>query len=264
VIGPTTSPQTKLSSYRPAETADEILRQRHVWKTKPQVRSFYELQVFPRVDRELPSEGPIVEVGSGAGVFGESTPRLVATDVIDARWLQLRCSALALPFPNHTVAALVAINVLHHLPAVGPFLLEAARALRPGGRLVCVEPWMTPVSRVFYRWFHQEECRPVADPLFGANTDPSRPMHGNTFIPYQAIPRVSAQLGGLVLRKLEPFSGLGWCLSMGFREGALLPDAVLRALLRLEDASNAVWSNWAGLNALIVFEATPRQESKPT
>ena len=243
--------------YRPDEGPGEIDRQRRVWESKPQVRSFYQMQVFPRITRELPSAGPCVEVGSGAGTFKDSEPAIVATDVIDCPWIDVRCTGLNLPFRDGSVTGLVAINVLHHLPSIGPFLQEAARVLSPGGRFVCVEPWITPVSRVFYRWFHQEDSHLVDDALLGTNTTDDRPMHGNTYIPYQAFrdsARLQATIPALRLTLVEPFSCLGWCMSKGFREGAMLPDRYLRLLLRFEDWSNRWWSRTAGLNALIVFE----------
>ncbi len=49
-------------------------------------------------------------------------------------------------------------------------------------------------------------------------------------------------------------AGLGWCLSKGFREGALLPNGLLRIVLKLEDLTNPLWSRLGGLNAMILIE----------
>lgn len=51
-------------------------------------------------------------------------------------------SGEALPFATASVDAVLYFNSFHHLPAevMGPALHEAARVLRPGGRLVVVEP----------------------------------------------------------------------------------------------------------------------------
>lgn len=246
--------------YHPAEGSEEIDRQRRVWASKPEVRSFYKIQVFSRIIRELPDVGPLVEIGSGAGTFKQTAPWVIATDVIDCPWIDVRCTALGLPFKNGSIQGIAAINVLHHLPSIGPFLREAARVLPVGGRCICVEPWITPMSRIFYRWFHQEDCHPIDDGLFGVHSADDRPMHGNTFVPFQGLrvpAHVEAEIPGLRLCRIEPFSGLGWCLSKGFREGALLPDRWLRPLLCAEDKTNSWWSGWAGLNALLVFERVP-------
>lgn len=255
----------KALGYAPSEGPEDIDRQRRVWEAKPQVRSFYEVQVFPRIDRELRSEGPIVEIGSGAGTYRGWNPSVIATDIVMTDDLEVRCSALDLPFASGRIGSLVAINVLHHLPAIGPFLDEAIRVLEPGGRCIFVEPWITPASRVFYRWFHQEDNEPVEDPLFGQNTADDRPMHGNTYLPFQALSDRAAladRFPDLVRTRVELFSGLGWCLSMGFRDGALLPDRLLRPLLHLEDRTGPIWSKLGGLNALIVLERGPSVSSR--
>jgi SAM-dependent methyltransferase len=247
----------KAAGYRRSEGPDEIERHRRIWQTKPQVRSFYELQVFPRVVRALPARGPIVEIGSGAGIFSPDGITIVSTDVIDSPWLDLRCSAAEMPFLDFSLGAIVAVNVLHHLPSLGPFLKETARVLGPSGRCVCVEPWITPLSGIFYRWCHHEGCRPVPDPFVGPNTAADLPMDGNTYVPFQAFgPGAATDLSGFGLRlvSLEVFGGVGWCLSMGFRETALLPDRWLRPLLRWEDKTSRVWTKWAGLSSLIVLE----------
>ena len=61
----------------------------------------------------------------------------------------------------------------------------------------------------------------MSDALFGKQTSDDRPMHSNTFVPYQALhsaQRLEATLLGLGVQKVELFSGLGRCLSLGFRE----------------------------------------------
>ena len=67
-----------------------------------------------------------------------------------------------LPFPDHSKDVLIAQGGLHHLPAL-PTDLEQAfgemqRILRSGGRVVFVEPWLTP----FLRFVHWTSENPVA------------------------------------------------------------------------------------------------------
>lgn len=240
--------------YRPSVAGDEIDRQRRIWAAKPQVRSFYEIQVFPRILRELPAQGPLVEVGSGAGTLKARLPRLIATDVLANPWLDLCCSALELPFSDGSLTSVVAVNVLHHLSPLGAFWEEVSRVLAPGGTCVCVEPWMTPCSRLFYGWIHQEDCHAVTNPMFGAISNQEKPMYGNSYLPYQALSELEMYFPSLQIKKIECFSGLGWCLSKGFREGALLPNRLLRILLKLENLTNPLWSRLGGLNALILIE----------
>ena len=64
--------------------------------------------------------------------------------------VELRQGTLeALPIERETLDAAVMMLVLHHLPSPGPVLAEAARVLKPGGRLLIVD--MAPHEHEEYR-----------------------------------------------------------------------------------------------------------------
>jgi SAM-dependent methyltransferase len=82
-----------------------------------------------------------------------------------------------LPFAAQSVRAIVMTNVLHHLPQPRRFFAEAARCMHPGGRMLMIEPWVTPWSTLIYSRLHHEPFVPQATewdfppngPLSGAN-----------------------------------------------------------------------------------------------
>lgn len=97
----------------------------------------------------LPAAGPVLEVGVGTGlvaapltaqgrdVFGVdlSLPMLArAHERLPGR--VLRGDATRLPIAAGSVAATLFVHVLHVVGDVGATLTEAARVLRPGGRVV--------------------------------------------------------------------------------------------------------------------------------
>ena len=69
-------------------------------------------------------------------------------------------------------------DVLHHLPQPRRFFAEASRCVGPGGRVIMIEPWVTPWSRLVYSKLHHEPFQPEAvdwtfprrGPLSGANS----------------------------------------------------------------------------------------------
>src|SRR5512134_2847437 len=109
--------------------------------------------------------GLMLEIGGGSGNLKEFMPRVVTTDILQAPWLDAVADAEALPFRDKTFDDIVMVDVLHHLEAPGLFFREAQRVLRPRGRLVLVEPAITPLSWVAYRFCHQEPVIMGQDPL---------------------------------------------------------------------------------------------------
>ena len=107
--------------------------------------------------------GPTLEVGGGSGNFKLFAPDTVSSDILPAPWLDLVCDAQRLPFADASFANIVMVDVLHHIGSPLRFLKEAARVLRPGGRLIFCEPAITPLSGLFYRSFmtNRSTCPPI-------------------------------------------------------------------------------------------------------
>ena len=126
----------------------------------------------------LPSgEGAVLELGAGAGFLADHIPKLKRSEVFYVPGIDLVLDGLALPFAASSLRGIVMTNVLHHLPRPLRFFAEAARAVRPGGVVALIEPWVTPWSRWVYTHLHHEPFHPEAQsweipaggPLSGAN-----------------------------------------------------------------------------------------------
>lgn len=72
------------------------------------------------------------------------------------------CDCRQLPFPDASRDIAIVQGGLHHLPTLPQdlelTLAQVHRVLRPGGRFVVVEPWLTP----FLRFVHVVARNPVA------------------------------------------------------------------------------------------------------
>ncbi|MEX2650555.1 MAG: methyltransferase domain-containing protein [Alphaproteobacteria bacterium] len=212
---------------------------RAAWAGKPALRAVYE-DTYRRIVRALPP-GPVLEVGGGSGHLKSAVPAVVATDVLPAPWLDAVADAHRLPFADASFAGLVMVDVLHHLAAPAVFLAEAARILRQGGRLVLVEPEITPVSRLAFALAHPEPVDLSVDPLAALAPPAARdPFEANQAIPTLMLrrhrDRLSAMVPGLAVIELRRFGLLAYPLSGGYRRWSLVPAALVPALLRFEDA----------------------------
>jgi len=123
---------------------------------------------------EWPRESNIVELfcGRGNGLHAlarlgfknvegvDLSPRLLAEYAGEARCTAGDCREL--PFADGSKDAAIVQGGLHHLPALPVDLervfAEVRRVLRPGGRVVFVEPWLTP----FLRFVHTVAENPLA------------------------------------------------------------------------------------------------------
>ncbi|HSI98193.1 MAG TPA: glycosyltransferase, partial [Gaiellaceae bacterium] len=148
-----------------SELVDTLRVQERAWAERPLLRSLYD-EWFEAVAARLSSvPGASVELGSGIGRFHAKVPTVVATDVELTPWATVVADAGHLPYADGEISNLVLIDVFHHLARPAAFLDEAERVLRPGGRVIVLDPYCSPVSTRRYRRFHHERTDLVGEPI---------------------------------------------------------------------------------------------------
>lgn len=132
------------------KSGDDLLW-RHL-KTVPAFRALLRA-VEARFYRQVAIPEPVLDLGCGDGHFAQMAfghPVLVGVDpwwgplqkARHSRGYRLNVQAMgnALPFRDGAFASVISNSVLEHIEEVEPVLAEAARVLRPGGRLVVTMP----------------------------------------------------------------------------------------------------------------------------
>ncbi len=149
---------------------------RSIIREKGFLRQIYQ-EWYRIIAASLPAgQGAVLEIGSGAGFLSDFIPHLITSEIFQCPGVRVVMNGTELPFSDASLRGIVMADVLHHIPAPRRFFSEAARCVRPQGVLVCIEPWVTPWSRLVYTYLHHEPFFPgavwefpVGGPLSGAN-----------------------------------------------------------------------------------------------
>lgn len=175
----------------------------------------------------LPEEGAILEIGSGAGFFGEISPRVITSEIFLTNGISLVADGRQLPFADEVLSAVAMTDVLHHMPNVSIFFKEAARCVKPGGCMVMIEPWKTPWSEWIYRNFHSEPFEPAA----GWDIPATGPLSGaNGALPWIIFHRDRARFETEFpqwhLQEIQPLMPLAYLISGGVSLRTLAPAVI--------------------------------------
>jgi SAM-dependent methyltransferase len=251
----------------PAEVRERTLARfeehRRAWRSNRALRTCYR-DWYGLIRANLPPAelGPWVEIGSGPGLAKEFIPEMLLTDIVQAPWHDRQALAEALPFEPATVGALVLFDVLHHVAVPPIFFAEAERVLRPGGRIVLVEPYVSPLSNVVYNRFHEEPAILSVDPLAlpAAAPDAAKdPFTSNQAIPTLLFARDGARrfrkmFPNLAVTRVRRFAGLAYPATGGFNRRAFLPFPLWRALYFFESLLPELAFRLFGFRMLTVIE----------
>jgi len=217
---------------------ERIAEERAIWQSKPALRALYG-DYYQRM-AHWARPGRTLELGGGTGNLKGWLADIVSTDIQFAPWLDAVADAQRLPFPDGAFGNIVMFDVLHHIERPLLFLREAARVLEPGGRLIVLEPWASPVSRLVYGLFHPEPIDLSVDALDDSPATPGRdPWLANQGIPTLLFGRERQRLATAIptlrVLHLQRLALFAFPLSGGFRRWSLIPGALVPAVARLED-----------------------------
>lgn len=192
--------------------------------SKPFLKAIYDEWYTTLAQNVPPGEGLVLELGSGGGYAAEFISGLITSDVFPSR-AKVVCNGQALPFADAALRAIVLTNVLHHMPKVRQFFAEATRCLRPGGKILMIEPWVTPWSRFIYKNFHQEPFDPGARDWEFAERGPLSSANGA--LPWMVISRdrqkFEEEFPKLQIENVLPFLPFRYLVSGGVGMRSLMP-----------------------------------------
>ncbi len=143
--------------------ANWISKHRENFENKESIYIFYQ-RLFGLLKNEIGEKGEalkIIEIGAGAGLSSNfmTDLRYIRTDALETGYQDEIVDAQSLPYKNKSVDVFFGVDVLHHIPNPFLFLEEVSRTLRSNGKLVLVEPAITPFSWPIYKFLHPEPMK---------------------------------------------------------------------------------------------------------
>ncbi|MFO0667285.1 MAG: methyltransferase domain-containing protein [Polyangiaceae bacterium] len=247
-----------MTDYRSVAAEAEIGADREKIRKNALLEEIY-VDVYDRILDAIPRrEFPrVLEIGSGGGFFQTCAPYLVTSDCVAGEGIDRVVDACKLHnyFQSRELDAIVAFNVFHHLPDVTGFLRGASDVLRPGGRVVLVEPWFTPLGQWFYRGLHHEPS--LLDPNDWSVAGEGRLLGANSRLPTSVFrdspARFAKEFPNLRVVECSPFHKWLYLMSGGLRLNTRVPRALARSLVALDRKVRA-GDEATGLFARIVVE----------
>jgi len=238
---------------------DEYYTRRQVWAQKPQIRLVYERWV--KKMQKFLVLGPLLEVGSGSGLLKDFLPEVILSDVFKLPWIDKVVDCMDLPFDQDALAGIISLDLLHHVAQPHAFLREAARGLRPGGRLFLIEPYITPGSYFGYKLLHHED---INFKQYHGGVDKT----GKKADPWQG----NSALANLVFKRdlshwdsLQPdldiihrqiFSFFDFQAAAGFKPYSFVPHWLFKHLVKIDDWISVLMP-LLGYRIFVVLEKRP-------
>jgi SAM-dependent methyltransferase len=235
---------------------NKLMTDRAIWERKPVLRAIYN-DFYNRIIAAC-VPGVTIEIGGGVGNLKERLADVIATDIQYAPWLDVIADAQCLPFARCSAGNIIMVDVLHHLEYPTTFFREAQRVLRPGGRVIMVEPALTWLSTLFYRLMHREPVRMSANVFEEARPDPRR----NPYDSNQAIPTLLATrdrnkfhslFPGLRIARVDWFAFAAYPLSGGFRSWSLISENLAKRLLQVERPIESTVGRFGAFRMMLVI-----------
>jgi SAM-dependent methyltransferase len=203
-------------------------------------------------------DGPVLEIGAGAGDMTSYIDDLVKSEIFPCPNIDIVLNGCKLPFADEFFRGIVLVNVLHHIPDCRAFFMEAERCVQPNGVLVMIEPWVSSWSRRIYSR-HHEPFDPDATTWEFPSTGP---LSGTN----QALPwivferdrdRFEKEYPSWRIEKVELGMPFRYLISGGMTWRSLMPNWTFTAWKNFELLLNPVMDKLA-MFALIKLTRTER------
>jgi SAM-dependent methyltransferase len=125
-------------------------------------QKIYYKDLYERIAGNFLASDKILEIGAGAGISSIFLPQYLVERTDYLSWdedvyVRGGIDAENLPYTDEQYDIVFGVDVLHHLNSPVLALQEITRVLKKDGRAFFIEPYVSPVSYLVYKLFHDEK-----------------------------------------------------------------------------------------------------------
>ena len=214
------------------EDISDLEECKNAWKKKKILRETY-ISWYRKITPFIEDEKLCVEVSGGIGNFKEHLSSCINSDIRYTRYIDFVTSATNMAAKDSSIDTVVVIDGIHHYEDVFKFFDEALRVLKPGGRLVMIEPYLSTFSTFIRKRFHHEDID------FGSMVTGKKALEANLAIPTLLFFRKEEffrqKYPQFRIIKKDRFEHLVYPLTGGFRKRSMIPPFLYKPLRFLEN-----------------------------
>lgn len=239
-----------LKTTKPKLNDIEIsLFQKKTIKQKTYLKNLYKdfYKEFDSSLKHLNEKSKIVEIGSGGGFIKKIMPNVITSDFLKLDDLDMKFSAMKMPFGKNKIDAFIMLDVMHHISDSKIFFEEINRCLKKGGMVIMIEPANTFLSRFIYTNFHHEDFDPKSSWSF-KSTSPL--LSANQALPWIIFFRDRKKFlklfPNLEIMEIKTHTPVRYLISGGFSLPQLLPSFTYPAVTLFEKLISPL-NPWLGM-----------------
>ena len=185
----------------------------------------------------------ILEIGSGTSPLKQFHSNIITSDIMELDYLDL-------VFDCHDIAKLRAIkdnsldvitltNVLHHLRSPIAFLNSAAGKLKPSGKVIATEPFLSVLSKLIFKYLHHEALtcdisEPQLNDVHGPLTSANQALSWLIFFRERQWLEDLNENFELASLSIRPFTALSYMITGGISHKLPVPHSLFRAMFPID------------------------------
>jgi ubiquinone/menaquinone biosynthesis C-methylase UbiE len=226
-----------------SEDYKEIL-ERQMKNSNLKVQKIYYTNLYKKIETYIKDNDKVLEIGAGAGISRNFLKKsnIVRTDYLnwDKKFDVIGdIDAGDLPYEDNSFDVIFGVDMFHHVNNQFQVLQESIRVTKNNGKIILIEPYVSPFSYIVYKIFHHENTTYTYNFLEEYNL--SNPQEGDQGIAKSIFSKNQGKLhlqknniksNNVMVKLIHPFS---FFATGGLSKPIKSNSTLIKILLKIEN-----------------------------